>query len=133
MYYVFFEKFINIMNTDQEQIATLAKGIVIQKVGHGKSMQPKIMDGTKVTIIPVLSEPLQGVTLWDGKEAVKAGDQRYITPDTLKVGDVVFCKCRFLYMHEIHQIDGQGRFLIGRHDRKRMNGWTRKVFGLVLT
>lgn len=119
---------------DHDQIANLKSGKVTYRIGHGKSMQPKIMDGHRQTLIPVLlkeeAEKL-GCKHYEDQD-VKEGDLYYLTAEDIQVGDAVFCKCSFIYTHEVHKIAGKPgdrEFYIGRHDKKRYNGWTKKIYG----
>lgn len=119
---------------DHAQIDSLKAGRVTYRIGHGKSMEPMIMDGHRQTLVPVLSsedaEKL-GCKHWRG-QTVTEGELWYITPDDIEIGDALFCKPTYLYTHEVHKIAGKPgdrEFMIGRHDRKRMNGWTKKVYG----
>lgn len=124
---------------DLRAIESLQAGKVTHKTGHGKSMEPLVMDGSKQTLIPILSaikaEDL-GCKHWTNGQVVQQGELWYITPDEIQVGDAVFCKCAHMYTHEVHQIggnEGDLEFYIGRHDKKHYNGWTRKVYGKCLT
>lgn len=120
---------------DHAQIVSLLSGKVTYRIGHGKSMQPVIMDGHRQTLVPILTQEEAeklGCQHYEGQD-VKEGDLFYVTPDEIKVGDAVFCKCSYIYTHEVHKIAGKPgdrEFYIGRHDKKRYNGWTRKVYGL---
>ena len=74
------------------------------KVG-GHSMEPIIMDGSKLT---------------------------WAKTDDYQVGDVVFCKVKkFIDAHKITKIDADGRYLIS-NNKGWDNGWTKKVFGRVI-
>lgn len=109
----------------QRIIRELSEGKIVQHRGHGNSMLPVIRSGQKQTLIPVMEE----------KEAKRLGlkSGEYIAPDGLRSGDAVFCKVGGnCYTHEVIGIRGTAdslEFQIARHDRKRINGWTRQVFG----
>jgi hypothetical protein len=108
---------------DKRVIDSLKAGKVTYHRGHGKSMQPVIMDGQKQTLLPVLTD----------EEAEKVEAKEFITPQNLKEGDAVYCKVGpWIFTHEIIGIRGKPgelEFQIARHDRRKINGWTRIVYG----
>ncbi len=119
---------------DQAAIASLRNGRVTHVVGHGRSMEPVIYSGQTQVIVPVLTHEEAarvGAAEYVGQE-MGEGSLVYLTPERLRVGDAVFCKVGYIYTHEIIAIRGKPgslEFQIARHDRKRINGWTRTIYG----
>ena len=90
-------------------IAQLRDGRTISFRPRGNSMAGKIESGQEVTVVPI-------------------GDRQ------VKVGNIVLCKVNGReFLHLVHQVDAQGRCLIGNNIGGR-NGWTRRknIFGLVV-
>ena len=86
----------------------LEAGETITYVEHGSSMMPKMKDGVTVTMAPcALSD--------------------------LKVGDVAFCKVKgAFYLHYVKALGQDGRVLIG-NAKGHLNGWTRRVYGKLVS
>jgi hypothetical protein len=96
------------MSRYRELTNRLQAGETVTYVEHGNSMSPKMKNGVTVTVAPYKLEDL-------------------------KVGDVAFCKVRgAIYLHYVKAIGQDGRVLIGNahgHD----NGWTRQVYGKLVS
>ncbi|MDG3007350.1 hypothetical protein [Paludisphaera mucosa] len=116
-------------------VESLQAGKVTCKTAHGHSMEPIVPSGSRQTLVPVLAQAEAerlGCRHYEAGVEVNEGESWYITPDEVQVGDPVFCKVANFYTHEVHKIAGKPgdrEFYIGRHDKKRYNGWTRKVYG----
>jgi len=118
----------------QRVIDSLQSGKITAHTGFGNSMRPIILSGQKQILVPVLFDKEAtklGCKLFDPNDVYKIGDLRYINPDSLTEGDPVFCKVGGnIYTHKIRAIRGVDReFQISRQDEKRINGWTRIIYG----
>lgn len=88
-------------------ISALKDGVSVIFNPSGKSMEPRIMDGQEVKVVPI--DPAVG----------------------LKVDDVVFCKVAgHIYLHKVLAIGTDGRVLIG-NNKSKVNGWSDEVYGKV--
>jgi phage repressor protein C with HTH and peptisase S24 domain len=87
-------------------IAQLQRGETVSFRPHGRSMEPRILDGQLVTVVPVSERaPVVG-------DAVLA-----------RVGGKV-------YLHLVGAVS-QGRYRI-ENSRGHVNGWTTAVYGVVV-
>jgi hypothetical protein len=88
-------------------IAELARGGRVTFCPRGRSMEPRIHDGQRVTVAPV-------------------GEQQP------KPGDVVLCSVRGRqFLHLVKAVDGGGRYQIA-NNRGHINGWTRRIYGVLV-
>lgn len=85
----------------------LSEGKQVKGRPKGNSMSPRIESGQLITIDP---------------------DVR-----SIEVGDIVFCKVNGShYVHLVKAIGSDGRMKIG-NNHGRINGWTRAVYGKVIS
>lgn len=125
------------MNPHVERIIlNLRAGRITEHTGFGNSMLPVIRSGQRQTIVPILSDAdatRVGAIPFAPSSGYRAGDLRYLKPDQIREGDAVFCKVGGnVYTHKVRAIRGPSNdleFQISRQDERRINGWTRLVYG----
>jgi len=95
------------MDWADRDIEKLKRGEAVQFRPHGHSMEPIVGSGQLVTVEPV-------------------------APGKVAVGDVVLCKVNGKsYLHMVKAIQGE-RFQIG-NNKGGINGWTRRVYGKMIS
>ena len=93
------------MSWAREHIKVLEHDDTVTFRPFGRSTEPIVMSGQKVTV-------------------------RRVAPEDIKVGDVVLCKVRkSIYLHLVKKVHKAGHsFLIG-NNKGGTNGWTSTVYG----
>jgi hypothetical protein len=74
-----------------------------------------------------------GCVPYDSSKTCQVGEKVFIDPDDLREEAPVFCKVGGnVYTHKIRSIRGPAgdrEFQISRQDERRINGWTRIIYG----
>ena len=91
-------------------VERLEKGETVSFRPKGNSMTPRILSGDLVTVSPDLTK--------------------------VEAGDILFCKVHGnFYVHLVKAVKTEGdekSYLIG-NNKGRINGWTKKVFGKIIS